>query len=257
MPDDASFGRWLQQRRRALGFTQEDLGRQVGIARATIRKIEADERRPSHETARRLAGPLNIAADEIPIFVRFARGEASRAELSAPAEQGKPASWRPLAAPPTNLPTPPTVMIGRTREAEAAQELLLRGDVRLVTLTGPGGVGKTRLGLAVEWRRGDLLAGVERADAVVSNPPYVEVGARVPAELGYEPVGALLAGETGLEVYERLAPAAAARGAAFVAFEVGRGQAGAVAGLLRAAGYDAVETVRDLAGIDRVVVGRR
>ncbi|MDP9316768.1 MAG: helix-turn-helix domain-containing protein [Chloroflexota bacterium] len=44
MEQDASFGRWLQQRRKALGLTQEELGQQVGIARATIRKLEADER---------------------------------------------------------------------------------------------------------------------------------------------------------------------------------------------------------------------
>jgi release factor glutamine methyltransferase len=114
-----------------------------------------------------------------------------------------------------------------------------------------------RLGLDVEWREGDLLAGVQRADAVVSNPPYIAVGARVPAELGFEPVGALLAGETGFEVYDRLIPAAAATGAAFAAFEVGEGQAEAVAERLAAAGFTAVETIADLAGIDRVVAGRR
>ena len=114
-----------------------------------------------------------------------------------------------------------------------------------------------RLGLDVTWREGDLLAGVDHADAVVSNPPYVEVGARVPPELGYEPTVALLAGEAGLDVYERLAPAAAQAGARFAAFEVGDGQAGAVGDLLRAAGFGEIEVVRDLAGIDRVVVGRR
>jgi release factor glutamine methyltransferase len=114
-----------------------------------------------------------------------------------------------------------------------------------------------RLGLDVDWRQGDLLAGIERADAVVSNPPYVEIGARVPPELGYEPPVALLAGESGLDVHERLAPAAAAVAARFAAFEVGQGQAGAVGELLRAAGFDAIERVQDLAGIERVVVGRR
>jgi release factor glutamine methyltransferase len=114
-----------------------------------------------------------------------------------------------------------------------------------------------RLGLDVEWREGDLLAGVERADALVSNPPYVEAGARVPPELGFEPRVALLAGASGLEVYERLAPAAAAAGARFAAFEVGQGQAGAVVDLLRAAGFAEVAVVPDLAGIERVVVGRR
>jgi release factor glutamine methyltransferase len=114
-----------------------------------------------------------------------------------------------------------------------------------------------RLGLDVRWREGDLLAGVDEVDAVVSNPPYVQAGARVPAELGFEPRVALLAGPGGLEVYERLAPAAGATRARFAAFEVGEGQAGAVAGLLREAGFGEIAVVPDLAGIDRVVVGRR
>jgi release factor glutamine methyltransferase len=111
-----------------------------------------------------------------------------------------------------------------------------------------------RLGLDVEWRQGDLLAGVEAADAVLSNPPYVEADTPVAAELGYEPRIALLGG---MEVYERLAPAAAATGARFVAFEVGGWQAPEVSDLLRAAGFGTIETVQDLAGFQRVVVGRR
>ena len=46
---------------------------------------------------------------------------------------------------PNNLPTPPTPLIGREKELNAAQELVLLDDMRLVTLTGSGGTGKTRL----------------------------------------------------------------------------------------------------------------
>jgi predicted ATPase/class 3 adenylate cyclase/DNA-binding CsgD family transcriptional regulator len=65
---------------------------------------------------------------------------------------GLPADFPPLGtldAHPHNLPVQPTPLIGREREVAAVQQLLLRADVRLLTLTGPGGSGKTRLALQV------------------------------------------------------------------------------------------------------------
>jgi release factor glutamine methyltransferase len=109
-----------------------------------------------------------------------------------------------------------------------------------------------RLGLAVQWREEDLFGGV--FDAVLSNPPYVEEGASLPPELAHEPGAALFAGPDGLEVVRRLVRRAA--GAPTVAIEVGHGQADAVAALMRDAGFTTVAKRPDLAGIERVVIGR-
>jgi class 3 adenylate cyclase len=58
---------------------------------------------------------------------------------------------------PTNLPMQPTQLVGRAAELEAVRELLVRDDVRLVTLTGPGGAGKTRLALHAAAETVDLF----------------------------------------------------------------------------------------------------
>jgi len=120
-----------------------------------------------------------------------------------------------------------------------------------------------RLGVEVEWVASDMLAGVEgrRFHLVVSNPPYVaagEIEALEPEVRDWEPRGATVAGETGLEAIERLvaqAPAALEPGGAIV-LEVGAGQAGAVAALLDGAGLAGVGRDPDHAGIERIVWGR-
>jgi release factor glutamine methyltransferase len=116
-----------------------------------------------------------------------------------------------------------------------------------------------RLGLDVAFVEGDLLDGVEGAvDAVVSNPPYVEDGAPLMPEIArHEPAAALYAGADGLAVIRRLASRAGASGARFLALEVGMGQAAEVADVVRGVGFAETEARRDLAGIERGVVGRR
>jgi release factor glutamine methyltransferase len=112
-----------------------------------------------------------------------------------------------------------------------------------------------RLGLDVEMLEGDLLDPVAGPlDAVVSNPPYVAAGEVLPRDVGHEPREALFGGEDGLVVIRRLI--AAAHGVPYLALEVGAGQAEAVVELVRAGGWPDVATVRDLAGHERVVVGR-
>src|SRR5215212_11824198 len=73
MREVPSFGAWLKRRRKALDLTQADLARLVGCAVVSIRKIEADEQRPSRQTAERLAQQLQIAPHEQATFVQFAR----------------------------------------------------------------------------------------------------------------------------------------------------------------------------------------
>jgi release factor glutamine methyltransferase len=112
-----------------------------------------------------------------------------------------------------------------------------------------------RLGLDLSFLQGDLLAG-RRYDAVLANLPYVSTASEVAPEVSvYEPAEALYAGDDGLQVLRRLS--SMLDGVATVALEFGFDQADRVAALMGAAGFSAAERIRDLAGHERVVVGRR
>src|SRR6266545_2777945 len=79
----SSFGYWVRRRRKALDLTQAELARRVGCAEVTIQKIEADERRPSHQIAELLAEHLRIPPAERPHFLQRARGELATEQLPA------------------------------------------------------------------------------------------------------------------------------------------------------------------------------
>ena len=87
----ASFGYWVR-RRKALDLTQEQLAQQVGCAEVTIKKIEADERRPSRQIAACLADCLQIAPEARAAFVQAARGELATDRLDMPTQPAPPAS---------------------------------------------------------------------------------------------------------------------------------------------------------------------
>jgi release factor glutamine methyltransferase len=119
-----------------------------------------------------------------------------------------------------------------------------------------------RLGLDVRWLAADLLKGVpDEFDAILSNPPYVPEADRAtlaPEILRHEPASALFAGKDGLDAIRPLLGQVAARSSVrLLALEVGAGQAAVVGELMRAAGFPSVRVERDLAGIERVVVGAR
>jgi release factor glutamine methyltransferase len=119
-----------------------------------------------------------------------------------------------------------------------------------------------RLGLAVRWAHADLLDGVpEDFETVLCNPPYVAEGMRgalAPEIVRHEPPQALFAGADGLAVLGRLLRQLSARKRTrVVALEVGAGQAPQVCEQARAAGFCSVRAERDLAGVERVLIGER
>jgi release factor glutamine methyltransferase len=107
-----------------------------------------------------------------------------------------------------------------------------------------------RLGIDVELREGGIDAAAEGWDLVVSNPPYVASLDGLQPELLHEPEHALV----GEGFHERIARIARTE---LLVLEVGDGQADDVADVLRGAGYTDVLITPDLAGVDRVVEGRR
>jgi release factor glutamine methyltransferase len=105
------------------------------------------------------------------------------------------------------------------------------------------------------------LSSTSPCDLLLANLPYVSEGeweGLAPEIREYEPREALVAGETGLEAIEGLLDSVAGLEwrPATVALEIGHEQAAAVSELVRGAGYKQVETRQDLAGLDRVIVGR-
>jgi predicted ATPase/transcriptional regulator with XRE-family HTH domain len=158
MPVTTSFGAWLKRRRRALDLTQEELAGKVGCSVEMVYKIEADERRPSKQIAQRLASALEFAPGEHEDFIRFARTGIRAASLAeAEFAAANPLERASSSAPPT-LPAPLTSLVGRAEESAAIVALLKGPHVRLLTLSGPPGVGKTRLALHVAATLRDAFA---------------------------------------------------------------------------------------------------
>jgi predicted ATPase/transcriptional regulator with XRE-family HTH domain len=139
-----SFGYWLRLKRKALDLTREALAERVGYSAATIRKIEDEERHPSAQIVERLAEIFNISPNERKEFLEFARGDWK----SAPHETVEEIPWRASnKSTHSNLPATVTSLVGREKEIADVRAYLLKANIRLVTLMGPPGIGKTRLSL--------------------------------------------------------------------------------------------------------------
>lgn len=143
-----SFGEWLTQRRKALDLTRVELAKCAGCSVSALRKIEADERRPSKQLAELLADCLAIPPDTFVTFLRAARGMQRVEQLGSPlpaASLSSPGLDEPQ--PRRLLPAPTTPLIGREAELATLEQMLEDPACRLLSLVGPGGIGKTRLAL--------------------------------------------------------------------------------------------------------------
>lgn len=164
MDENFSFGYWLRRQRLARDLRQDDLAARLGIATVTLRKIEADARRPSLQLIVRVAEVFGLDPAERETLRRVARADLSPAALPLPeestdsspddpraaadiAQQGAAANLRSSTIR-RRLPRPLTPFIGRAGELGDLLARLRDPTVRMLTLVASGGMGKTRLALA-------------------------------------------------------------------------------------------------------------
>lgn len=142
------------------------------------------------------------------------------------------------------------------RHAAARVTAVDASEAALLVARGNG----ERLGLAVDWRRGDWWQPVvtERFDLTVSNPPYIPEGDKHLADLRHEPIDALTPGGDGLDAFRRICAGAGnhLRPGAWMLFEHGFDQAEVVRALLQSAGFVEVCSRSDLSGLSRCSGGR-
>ena len=191
---NSSFGIWVKHRRKSLDLTQQELAQRVGCSLSLIFKIESDERRPSRQVVDLLAQHLEIPLEQRTSFLKAARqGKAvDELELSTPLSQPEPVPAPPPLRP--DLPTPLTSFVGREGELRLILQQMRDPACRLLTLTGPGGAGKSRLALeAARQLQTEFQHGASFASLTGVNAPELVISAIANA------LGFVFSGTTGLK----------------------------------------------------------
>ncbi|MCE7929188.1 MAG: helix-turn-helix domain-containing protein [Chloroflexi bacterium CFX7] len=168
-----SFGQRLRRLRLAASLSQEALAERAGLTAAAVGALERGDRRyPFPHTVRALAQALGLSdADQRDLYSAVpSRGRAARERASGDGHTSADRSgWE------GHPPAPLTPIVGREWDIATVRVLLRRPEVRLLTVTGPGGVGKTRLALEIANRAGmDFAEGARWVGlGGVTNPDMV------------------------------------------------------------------------------------
>jgi tetratricopeptide (TPR) repeat protein len=143
-----SFGYWLRRRRKALDLTQDALAQKVFCSQAAIKKIEAEERRPSRELAQRLAEHLAIPAQERAAFLAAARTLRTSDQLPLDELPVAPTSTAAVSDAPAHTGNQKSPFVGRDNEYGQSIGLIARltaGTGQVLLIEGEAGIGKSRL----------------------------------------------------------------------------------------------------------------
>lgn len=165
----ATFGDQLRHLREIVGLSQEELAERAGLTASGISALERGHRtHPYPHTVQMLASALELTGDERAAFVAAASSRNHERKEVGERGTSRPAGQR---TPP--LPVPLSPLIGRAHEVAVLTRMLGNHDVRLVSLTGPGGVGKTRLAIQVaSVVDSDFADGIAWVDLSPFRDPY-------------------------------------------------------------------------------------